>query len=58
MNKLFKKISSEKILIKLKSMSDPVEISKIKNREFFEEYKEGFRIFAQKNRIELIDETK
>ena len=55
--KLFKEIPSEKILIKLKSMSVPVEIPKMNNSEFFEEYKEGFRIFAQRNRIELIDET-
>jgi len=56
--KWFKKVDSEKILLKLKSRREPVEFTKMKNKDFWEEYKEGFRVFAEKNRIELIDETK
>lgn len=55
--KLFKLVPSEKIVIKLKAMRQPIEFTKMKNKEFYEEYKEGFRIFAKQNRIDLIDET-
>ena len=54
--KWFKKVDSEKILLRLKSRRDPIEFSKMKNEAFWEEYKEGFRVFARKNRIELVDE--
>jgi len=55
--KLFKAVPSEKIVIKLKAMRQPIEFTKLKNKEFYEEYKEGFREFARKNRIDLVDET-
>ena len=55
--KLFKTVPSEKIEIRLKSFHTPIEFTKMKNEEFYEEYKEGFRVFAQKNRIALVDET-
>ncbi|MBE7041994.1 MAG: hypothetical protein E7399_00665 [Ruminococcaceae bacterium] len=56
--KLFKNIPSEKIVLKLKKYAQPVEYTMMKNKEFYQEYKEGFRKFAQDNRIDLIDETK
>jgi len=55
--KMFKSIPSEKIVLKLKKMVQPVEYPKMENKEFYEEYKEGFREFAKQNRIELLDET-
>ena len=55
--KFFKKVPSEKIVIKLKAMRQPIEFTKMKNKEFYEEYKEGFRVFAAKNRIDLYDMT-
>ena len=56
--KLFKEVPSEKIVIKLKTSLKPIEFTKMKHKQFYEEYKEGFRVFAQKNRITLVDETK
>lgn len=55
--KLFRAVPSEKIVIKLKSLRQPIEFTKMKNKEFYQEYKDGFRTFALKNRIDLFDET-
>ena len=55
--KLFKAVPSEKIVIKLKKYKDALEFTKMKNKEFYDEYKSNFRTFAKNNRIELIDET-
>lgn len=55
--KLFKTVPSEKIVLQLKKYAQPVEYPMLKNKEFYQEYKEGFRIFAKENRIDLIDET-
>ena len=55
--KLFKTVPSEKIVLQLKKYGQPVEYTMMKNKEFYQEYKEGFRKFAQDNRIDLIDET-
>ena len=56
--KLFKLVPSEKIVIKLKSYGQEFEYSKMKNKEFYEEYKTNFIKFAERNRIDLVDETK
>ncbi len=55
--KLFKSVPSEKIVLKVKKYAQPIEYSMMKNKEFYQSYKEGFRKFAQDNRIDLIDET-
>lgn len=55
--KFIKLIPSEKIVIKLKKFGQDFEFSKLQNKEFYEEYKEGFRNFAKRNRVDFIDET-
>ena len=55
--KLFKTVPSEKIVLKLKKYADPIEYTMMKNKEFYQEYKDGFRRFAADNRIDLVDET-
>lgn len=55
--KLFKAVPSEKIVLKLKKYAQPVEFSMMQNKEFYHDYKEGFRKFAKDNRIDLVDET-
>ena len=54
----FKTVPSEKIVLQLKKYAQPIEYTKMKNKEFYDSYKEGFRKFATDNRIDLIDETK
>lgn len=55
--KLFRLVASEKIVLKLKKYAQPIEYSFKENKEFYEDYKRGFRQFAMENRIELIDDT-
>ncbi len=55
--KLFKTVPSEKIVLQLKQFSQPLEYTMLKNKDFFQEYKDGFRSFAKENRIDFIDET-
>lgn len=55
--KLFKTVPSEKIVLQLKKYAYPLEYTLLKNKEYYQEYKEGFRTFAKENRIDLIDET-
>ena len=55
--KLFKSVPSEQIVLRIKKRMDPIVYTKMKHKEYFEEYKESFRTFAQKNRIDLVDET-
>ncbi len=56
--KLFKAVPSEKIVLQIKKYAQPIEFTMMKNKEFYQDYKEGFRKFAEYNRIDLIDETK
>ncbi len=55
--KLFKAVPSEKISVKLKKYKDSFEFTKMTNKDFYEEYKQGFIKFAKDNRIELINEV-
>ena len=55
--RFIKLVPSEKIVIKLKKYGQNFEYTKMQNKEFYDEYKEGFRNFAKKNRIDFVDET-
>lgn len=54
-NKLFKKIRSEKIQIFTNTSSAPIEFTKHKHEKYFEEYKQELTKFARDNKISLID---
>jgi hypothetical protein len=52
--KFLRKIPSERILIYTKNSTDPLIISKFKNKDYFEEYKLELTSFAKNNRIGLL----
>jgi hypothetical protein len=53
---LFGKKPSEEILIKTKKAADPFVYSKLKEKNFWEGYKDNLRKFAKENRITLVDD--
>jgi hypothetical protein len=49
--KFFRKVPSEKITIVTPKRGEPIVYTKLKEKNFFEEYKAGFEKFARENRI-------
>ncbi len=49
--KLFKKVPSEKITILSGKRAEPIIYTKLKEKQFFEDYKKELEKFAQDNRI-------
>ncbi|HEY9061174.1 MAG TPA: hypothetical protein VIO64_11840 [Pseudobacteroides sp.] len=54
-NKLFRKIRTEKIQIFTNTSSTPIEFIKHNHEKYFEEYKQELSKFARDNKISLID---
>ncbi|MDP4180759.1 MAG: hypothetical protein Q8942_06680 [Bacillota bacterium] len=54
-NKLFRKVRTEKIRIFVNTSSKPIEFTKHNNEMYFEEYKQELSKFARDNSIHLID---
>lgn len=55
--KFLSKIPSEKISIFVTGRENPIVYTKLKEKEFFEGYKEKIREFAKENRITFEDTT-
>jgi hypothetical protein len=53
--KFFKKVPSEKIIIMIRGRDSAVEFTKLKEKKYFEKYKEGLRKFAKDNRLTFMD---
>ena len=49
--KLFKKIESERITLRIKGRMDPIYYYKLREGEFYESYKRDFEKFAKENRL-------
>ena len=49
--KLFKKVPSEKISLRVRGMEEPIEYYKLREGANFESYKRDFEKFAKDNRI-------
>lgn len=49
--KLFKKLPSEKITLRVRGLGEPIEYYKLREGEYFESYKRDFEKFARDNRI-------
>ncbi len=56
--KLFSKVPSEKISIFITGRENPVVYTKLKEKDFFNGYKENIKKFAKDNRITFEDNTK
>jgi hypothetical protein len=52
-----KVVDSERIIIRSNKLLKPIEYYKFKEKDFFEDYKAGLRIFCKDNRITLYDEV-
>ena len=55
--KLFRKVPSEKISITTAKRAEPIVYTRGKNAQFWDEYKAGFRKFAENNSITFADNT-
>lgn len=53
--RLFKTVDSERILIRAAGMTESIIYFKSVEKDYFDEYKAGFRKFAKANRITLYD---
>ena len=52
---LFKKVPSEKIEITVRNREFPIVFTKIKDKEYFDEYKQELEKFAKANRITFVN---
>ncbi len=55
--KLFRKIPTERIRIFTKSSKDPLEFTRYRNAKYFDEYKQELIKFSKDNKIRLNDYT-
>ena len=55
--KLLKKLPSEKIEIFGSGRHEPYVFTRLKNEDFFDEYKEKLAEFAKRNRVTFTDDT-
>lgn len=53
--KFFRKVPSERIQIVTNCRNKPIEYTKMREKKYFDEYKQGLAKFAKDNRISFID---
>jgi hypothetical protein len=54
---LFRKVPSERILVRTNRLQAPIIYTKKKDKQFFDEYKQDLAKFAKDNRITFYDNT-
>jgi hypothetical protein len=55
--RLFRKVPSERILVRTNRLQAPIIYTKKKDKQFFDEYKQDLAKFAKDNRITFYDNT-